>query len=157
MITDKLLRISEDQDIGALGNNAVEYSSAIDLGVQRDVAQGEDLYFVFTVTESFAGLTDLTVAIISDTTDDTFGSGSVVQHATTAAILTANLTAGTQFALKLPPIFGGKHNRYLGARYTCNGDPTAGMITADVVLDVQDGLKFYASGFTTDFVGIPTP
>ena len=39
--------------------------------------------------------------------------------------------------------------RYLGVIYTvATGPMTAGTITADIVTEIQDGKKFYASGFT---------
>ena len=62
MITDKLLRVSEDQAVTA---TAVS-TNTIDLGVARDIGEGMDLYMVFTVTETFATLTSLTIDVITD-------------------------------------------------------------------------------------------
>jgi hypothetical protein len=50
--------------------------------------------------------------------------------------------------VRLNPQIASLGKRYLGARYTVSGTNSAGKVTADIVMDVQDGKKFYASGFT---------
>jgi hypothetical protein len=61
--------------------------------------------------------------------------------------VTASLTLGTNVAVRLNPQIASLGKRYLGARYTVSGTNTAGTVVADIVMDVQDGKKFYASGF----------
>ena len=144
MITDKLLRVSEDQAVTA---TAVS-TNTIDLGVARDIGQGMDLYMVFTVTENFATLTSLTIDVI---TDDNAALSSGAVNASTGAITLASggLAAGQQYAVRINPDIAGVAERYMGAKYTVSGsNATAGKITADIVTDIQDGKKFYASGFT---------
>lgn len=144
MITDKLLRVSQDQAVTA---TAVS-TDKIDLQVARDIGEGRDLYFVFTVTETFTTLTSLTFEVVSD--DNASLSSPTVIAATGAITLAGGgLAAGQQHVVRMPPQIGGLGERYLGARYTVGGSNAgAGKVTADVVLDIQDGKKFYASGFT---------
>jgi hypothetical protein len=64
-------------------------------------------------------------------------------------VLLAGLTAGKQYVVALPPQIASLGLRYLGARYDVNGtNPTTGSILAEIVHNIQDGRKFYASGFT---------
>jgi len=144
MITDKLLRVSEDQAVTA---TAVS-TNTIDLGVARDMGEGMNLYMVFTVTETFATLTSLTIDVI---TDDNAALSSGAVNASTGAITLASggLAAGQQYAVRINPDIAGVAERYMGAKYTVSGsNATAGKITADIVTDIQDGKKSYASGFT---------
>ena len=150
MITDALLRLCTDLDIGNLGNNATVLTDVVDLGVARDVGHGHPLYVHFSVTETFAGLTSLEAQILVDS-DAGFTTGGAenpapVVIASTGAIATAAIP--TSFAIQIPPQIGSTGKRYLAVKFVCVGDPTAGMITTDIVLDIQDGKKFYASGFT---------
>lgn len=144
MITDALLRVSEDQAVTA---SAVS-TNTIDLGVARDMGEGRDLYMVFTVTTTFATLTSLTFQIV---TDDNASLSSPKVIAATGAVTLAGggLAAGSQHVLRIPPEIAGKGEQYLGAQYTVGGsNATAGKVTTDIVLDIQDGRKAYASGFT---------
>ena len=160
MITDQLLRLSEDQAVTASAYS----TNTIDLGQEdvvnplaspptkvtrtRDIGEGRELYMVFTVTETFATLTSLAFEIVQS------ANANLSSHTTlasTGAIATpaTNLAAGKQFVLKIPPQIASQGVRYLGARYTVAGsNATAGKVTADIVLDIQDGKKFYDSGFT---------
>jgi len=58
------------------------------------------------------------------------------------------LVAGYNAAVRINPQIASTGTRYIGARYTISGTYSAGTVTADVVMDIQDGRKFYASGFT---------
>lgn len=142
MITDKLLRVSEDQAVTA---SAVS-TNTIDLSVARDIGEGKNLYMVFTVTETFATLTSLTFKILND---DSAALGSPVVLAASDAIAAADLVAGKQVTLQIPPQIASKGLQYLGAAYTVGGSSaTAGKVTTDIVEAIQDGKKFYASGFS---------
>ncbi len=141
MITDKLLRVSEDQ---AVTSTAVSTSS-IDLVVARDMGEGTALYMNFALTEAFANGTSITFEIITSASDN-LGSPTVI--GSSATIATAALTLGKNIVVRLNPSIAGKGQRYLGARYTVVGTMNAGKITADVVETIGDGQKYYASGFT---------
>jgi hypothetical protein len=142
MITDKLLRVSTDQ---AVTTTAVS-TDTIDLSVARDMGEGGDLYMNFAMTEAFAGGTSTNFEIII--ADNAALSSNVVVVGASGAIVTTSLTLGTNVAVRLNPQIASLGKRYLGARYTVSGTNTAGKVVADIVMDVQDGKKFYASGFT---------
>jgi hypothetical protein len=142
MITDKLLRVSTDQ---AVTTTAVS-TDTVDLSVARDMGEGGDLYMNFAMTEAFAGGTSTNFEVII--ADNAALSSNVVVIGASGAIVTASLPLGTNVAVRLNPQIASLGKRYLGARYTVSGTNSAGKVTADIVMDVQDGKKFYASGFT---------
>ncbi len=142
MITDKLLRVSEAQ---AVTTTAVS-TNTIDLSVARDIGEGETLYMHFAVVEAFAGGTSTAFEIII--ADDAALTSNVEVVSSSGPELTATLGLGKAVAVKVNPLIGSKGKRYMGARYTVVGTNTAGKVTADVVETIQDGKKFYASGFT---------
>ena len=141
MITDKLLRVSEDQAV-----TSTAYStSTIDLGTARDVGEGTALYMNFALTEAFANGTSITFEVVISANAN-LSSHDVIGSSTTLA--TAALTLGKNIVVRLNPDIAGKGKRYLGARYVVVGTMNAGKITADVVETIGDGQKYYASGFT---------
>ena len=159
MITDNFLRLSGSLTAGSATGQAVtataNSTNVVDLSLARDVGEGEDLYVQFTVGTAFtaAGSATLTPTVVvsaadSLTTPTTIGTGGT--------IAVASLIAGYTFVVRLnPQLFGSTTTvsslglRYLGAIYTvATGPMTAGTITADIVTDIQDGKKFYASGFS---------
>ena len=141
MITDSLLRVSEDQ---AVTSTAVS-TNTIDLGVARDVGEGTTLYMNFAVTEALANGTSVKFEVISSAAAN-LGTPTVI--GSTDAILTAALTLGKNVVVRINPDIAGKGQRYLGARYTIAGTFNAGKVTADIVETIGDGRKYYASGFT---------
>ena len=141
MITDSLLRVSEDQ---AVTSTAVS-TNTVDLGVARDMGEGTTLYMNFALTEAFANGTSVTFEVITSASAN-LGSPTVI--GSSAAIVTASLTLGKNIVVTLNPEIAGKGQRYLGARYTVAGTMNAGKVTADIVETIGDGQKYYASGFT---------
>lgn len=142
MITDKLLRVSEAQ---AVTTTAVS-TNTIDLSVARDIGEGETLYMHFAIVEAFAGGTSTAFEIII--ADDAALTSNVEVVSSSGPELTATLGLGKAVAVKVNLLIGSRGKRYMGARYTVVGTNTAGKVTADVVETIQDGKKFYASGFT---------
>ena len=147
MITDINLRVSTDQSIAINATTALSDKS-IDLSVARDVGEGTNLFFNFAITTAMSAGTSCAFEIII--ADDAALTSNVVSLGTTGAIVKASLTKGTNVVLPIPPRVASLGKRYLGARYTVAGDNSAGAgkVTADVVTGIQDGKKFYASGFT---------
>ena len=141
MITDSLLRVSEDQ---AVTTTAVS-TNTIDLGVARDVGEGTALYMNFALTEAFANGTSVVFEVITSASAN-LGTPTVIGSSTVLA--TAALTLGKNIVVRLNPDIAGKGQRYLGARYTVAGTMNAGKVTADIVETIGDGQKCYASGFT---------
>lgn len=141
MITDKLLRVSEDQ---ALTTTAVS-TNTIDLSVARDMGEGQELFMNFAVTAALTGGTSVKFEVIQSASAD-LSTPTVI--GSTDAVVSASLVAGYNTAVRVNPQIGSKGQRYIGARYTISGTYSAGTVTADVVATIQDGKKFYASGFT---------
>jgi hypothetical protein len=150
MITDRLLVVSGSNNPGsaisgqAITGDAVS-TDTIDLGTARDIGEGQQLYMVFTVVTTFDNLTSLDLEVISS------ANANLSSHTVLAEtnVLLAGLTAGKQYVVAIPPQIASLGQRYLGARYDVNGtNPTAGSILAEVVMNIQDGRKFYASGFS---------
>ena len=141
MITDSLLRVSEDQ---ALTTTAVS-TNTVDLSVARDMGEGTTLYMNFAITEALANGTSVTFEVITSASAN-LGTPTVI--GSSAAIVTSALTLGKNIVVTLNPEIAGKGQRYLGARYTVAGTMNAGKVTADIVETIGDGQKFYASGFT---------
>ena len=141
MITDKLLRVSEDQAV-----TTTAYSTdTIDLGVARDVGEGTTLYMNFALTEAFANGTNVTFEVVTSANAN-LSSHDVIGSSATLA--TAALTLGKNIVVTFNPDIAGKGKRYIGARYVVTGTMNAGKVTADVVETIGDGQKYYASGFT---------
>lgn len=144
MITDKLLRVSTDQ---AVTTSAVS-TDTIDLSVARDIGEGKKLIMNFAVTEAAtaSGSATVTFQVIGSASADL---SSPVVLGSTGAIAKADLTLGANIAVDINTLIGSKGYRYIGANYVvATGPLTAGKFTADIVETVQDGRKFYASGFT---------
>jgi len=146
MITDQLLRLSDAQ--GPITATAVS-TNTVDLQVARDIGEGRELYVVFTVTTAFTGAAgnSITFEVIS-ASDAALSSGIEVLGSSATFDPAASVVAGTQVTVRINPEIAGKGQRYLGARYVEGGTIGGGVVTADVVLDIQDGKKFYTSGFT---------
>ena len=141
MITDKLLRVSEDQAV-----TSTAYSTnTVDLSVARDVGEGTALYMNFALTEAFANGTNITFQVVTSANAN-LSSHSVI--GSSDAIVTASLTLGKNIVVRINPDIAGKGKRYLGARYLVTGTMNAGKVTADIVETIGDGQKYYASGFT---------
>ena len=143
MITDKLLRLSDAQAI--LGTDLAA-TDVVDLLTARDIGEGHALYMVVTVITAFAGGTSIDF-IVKGSTDATIVTGDTTLGSS-GAILLASLTAGAQFAVRINPQIGSLGLRYLGAFYDVTGTMSAGTVTTDIVLNIQDGKKYYASGFS---------
>jgi hypothetical protein len=112
----------------------------------RDIGAGSDLYVVFTVTTALAGGTNATFQVVASSSD-TLASGNIIVGEVGPIVL-ADLTIGRQVAVKISQQqIAASRLRYLGAQVVTTGTHTAGAITADIVLDVQDGRAVYASGF----------
>lgn len=132
MILDYQNLFSSDQEVHATAAS----TNVIDLGADDDAVQDNnskgDIEILVQVTETYVGGTSVAVALQTDT-DSAFGTAVTLQS--TAAIAVASLVAGYQFAIiRLPRA---AVSRYIRLYYTVVGSPTAGMITAGLVLDVQ--------------------
>lgn len=142
MINDNNLRVSTAQ---ALTTTAVSADS-VDLGVARDVGDGENLFMVFTVNAALTGGTSVDFQVVCSAAG-ALSSPTVI--GSSGPIAAAQLTAGRQIPVRINPRpIGLQGQRFIGAQYTIAGTFSAGTVTADMVKDYQDGRDFYASGFS---------
>jgi len=112
----------------------------------RDIGAGTDLEVVFTVTTALAGGTNATFQVVASSSS-TLASGNIV-IGEIGVITTGNLGLGRQVAVKISQQqIAAAGLQYLGAQVVTTGTHSAGAISADIVLDVQDGRAVYASGF----------
>ena len=142
MITDKFLRLSEAQ---AIAGTDLAATDVIDLLQARDIGEGTDLYMVVTVITGFVAGTSIEF-IVKGSTDATIVTGDTTLG-TSGVIGQANLSAGAQFFVRINPQFASTGLRYIGAFYDVSGTFSAGTVTTDIVLDISDPKKYYASGF----------
>ena len=113
----------------------------------RDIGTGTDLYVYFTVTTALAGGTNATFQAVASSSA-TLASGNIVVGEV-SLIVTADLGVGQQVAVRVSPQrLGATALQYLGAQVVTTGTHTAGAISADLVMDIQDGKRSYASGFS---------
>ena len=129
------------------GTGNILSSNTIDLGQARDVGEGTEYPFLHAIIgTAVAGGTSTEIqAVIAD---DAALSTNVTVVGSSGAIATASLTAGKRVAVPVIPQIGSLGRRYLGVRYVVTGTNSAGTVTAFYGLDLQDGQKFYPSGFS---------
>lgn len=144
MYTDKLLRVSDSQTVTV---DAVS-TDTIDLSVARDIGEGKELFMHFSVNEtvtSGTGGSTVSFNVIGSAAADL---SSAVVLGSSGPIVKTDLVAGKRIAVRINPQIASLGYRYLGAQYDVSATLTAGKFTADIVETVQDGQKFYASGFS---------
>ena len=144
MYADNFLSLSSGQTVTGT-NTSVLSTNTIDLGTQRDIGAGKDLYLRAQVGTAFAGATSVEIQAIS--ADDAALSSNVTVIGSSGAIPVASLTAAARFAVELNPRLGSKGQRYIGARYVIVGAGSAGTLTTDIGVEVQD-VKNYPVGYT---------
>lgn len=124
MYIDAQMTFSDDQAITADAAS----TNVIDLGVARNMGNGEAVPVLIQVTEDFDNLTSLEVKVQQDTVE---GFGSPTDIATTGAVVLANLKAGYTFPIVYLPA---NTERYLRLYYDVTGTtPTSGTVMAAVV------------------------
>lgn len=155
MYVDRLLTLS-----GSITGNTLAFQNtfgsgtsvlstdAVDLGVARDIGQGQNLYGRFQVGTAFAGGTSAEFQIIASDAAD--GTGNVQVIGTTGPIPIAQLIANARGAFALNPRLASRGQRFLTGRTVNVGANSAGSIFMDIGIEIQDGVDFYASGFTVN-------
>lgn len=132
------------QNVFSAGTSVLSTNTA-DLLQARDIGEGSDLFGRFEVTTAFVGGTSIEMQIIA--ADDAALTTNVTVIGTTGAIPVATASLGSRFACDINPRLASKGQRYVGARYVSVGTTTAGAVMGDIGIDLQDGQKFYPSGF----------
>lgn len=132
-----------------------------------DLAEGQQLYAVWTITTAFTGAgTNFTFRIITASAAVAGGGTSpadLVVHATTLALTPAELPAGRQFVTAINPIMTQNgilsattgFNRYMYAQVVLAGASAAtGIMVCNIVPNIADGRSFYTSGFVVNTSGV---
>lgn len=120
-------------------------TNTIDLSLARDVGEGEDLYARFLVTVQPTTGTSVEFQVIGSASAN-LSTPTVL--GTTGAIAVASLPVGKRLVIELSPQIASLGFRYLGVQYVNTGAIAAGTYIADIGKEIQDGQKFYSSGFS---------
>ena len=126
-------------------NTSVLSTNTVDLSQARDMGEGQGLFGRFQVSTAASGGTSVEFQVIA--ADDAALSSNVAVCGSTGAIAVASLTAGARFACGVNPRLASKGQRYMGLRYVLVGAVAAGAYVGDLGIEVQDGAKFYPSGY----------
>lgn len=146
MILDERLLFAEDFDLDQEPGTFL-FTNQIDLGVARDIGQGQPMYLFAHVTEAFTDGGDSATLNLRLRSDDsaTIHATSSTGHLESGAILKAALPLGATFMWALP-MEGSAYEQFLGLQAvigTAGFD--SGMITAGLTFDPH-GWKAYADG-----------
>lgn len=155
MITDANLRLSgtsASPPAGqALGTAAatVQATNVVDLSIARDLGEGQDLYLVVSPVSTAMVGGNITIQVIGGTGVD--GNGAINAGTTvlgsTPAITAANFTGPV--AVSINPQLRARGFRYISAQYVLGASVTTQpTVVADLVMNLQDGQKYYPSGFS---------
>jgi hypothetical protein len=154
MITDAFLRL-ENGDSSSSAITATRVTeNVVDLLQAREIGEGRDLYLVYTVTGADgtgAGTATFQVYIADNAAMSTNAeviASSAAYVGTTLDIPSASAPNGTVIVVPIPPRVASLGRRYLSGRIEVSGTVGAAKVICDIVTDIQDGRKFYASGFT---------
>ncbi|WP_347989488.1 Bbp16 family capsid cement protein [Methylomonas sp. AM2-LC] len=146
-LVDYLLQVSSAQAV----TTTTTSTYSIDLSQPRDLGPGNDLYAMFTVDTTAAGVgASVTFQVISSASAS-LSSPTVLSDI--PSIPVADLLAGRRpISLPIPQANLSAQalgQRYLGVQYTVNSGPlTAGAFSCAFVADTPSQNTYYPSGFT---------
>ena len=129
MILDERTEFADATSIAASTGTAL-IGDIIDLGVARDVGQGQPVYLVIQITPAVSGTSStVNFRVRSDGVEAIHATTSTA-HVETGLIAEAVLVAGFRIVLALPPE-GNAYERYLGLQViTSVATTSAGAINA---------------------------
>lgn len=129
-------------------NSGTNVSGGTSTSQNRDIGEGEDLYAVITIGAASTAGNGVTAEVI--VSDDVGGTSNALVVGSFGTIAQTQLTnAGRHFVARINPQLRTAGQRYLQVRFT-NGATTAQVactLFVDIVTDIYDSTKFYASGF----------
>lgn len=153
MITDNGLLL----EVGGSSSSAITATrvteNVVDLLVERDIGEGESLYMVYTVLVDGTGAGTVTFQVYG-ADNDAMSTNPVVLAQSGAYVgtdlnaATASAPTGTVIVIQIPPSIASLGKRYLSGRFLVASTVGAVKCNCVIVKDIQDGKKFYASGFT---------
>jgi hypothetical protein len=142
MYVDAQLLLSDAQAVTATADS----TNIVDLGINRDIGTGEDLYVVTVVdvamTDSGSDST-ITVALQGDSTTTMTPDGTQDLY-----VIPAVSAIGAIFYAKLDPGSAPLQYQYINVAYTpANGNLTTGSFTTFITNNIQKYTS-YAKGYT---------
>lgn len=147
MIMDKLCEFCDATSLNTGGAAGYLIGSVIDLGVARDIGNGQPLFLVITVDTAVDSASDNTTQAFELRSDDsaTIDPDTGTLHLSSGAIAQANLTQGRKFVYNVP-YQGLAFEQYLGIiQRTAVAAATAGKINAFLTMDGH-GWRAYPEG-----------
>lgn len=142
MIMDENLEFADAVDVSGTAGSAL-IGDVVDLGVARDVGNGQPMYVVVQMSTAASGGTSIDFQVRTDDSA-TINTSTGTLHASTGAIAVANLTAGKTYVFALP-LEGEAYERYMGIVVTRVGTVSTADINAFLTFDPH-GWKAYADG-----------
>ncbi len=146
MFTDAFLQFSSSQSVVGVGPLTIDSTNVADMANQVDLGEGDGVVARIQVNTAVVGATGITFNLVG--ADNPALTTNPVVVASSGEVLAADLGADAQFVLDPNPQIGSLGKRYYGMQYVLDGTSTAGAVSADLGLGVQDGKKFYPSGFS---------
>jgi hypothetical protein len=148
VILDRENHVAAALAIAGTGNLLA--TDVIDLGADRDIGTGTDLYFYHTLnTAAPAGGTSIEFQTITSD-DPTFATGVTVTDTTGAILLAALPINFLLFRRVQKAAFGAKYDRYLTTRLVRVGTFTgAATWNCGITYDVTDFRQFYNAPYFT--------
>jgi len=129
-------------------------TDVIDLRQARDIAIGEEIFVVVTVTNTFDNATSIDFQVKGRSTDSSIVTGDTTLGST-GAIPLSQLVAGSQHVIRLKyPFVAATGAASVGFRYigvfadVVGTTPTVGKVLVDVILDPQTRHIHYPSSVT---------
>jgi hypothetical protein len=137
MILDERLEFCDATTLNTGAADTYLIGDVIDLGVSRDIGNGEPLYLciqVDTAVDSAGDGVTLEFALASDAQAAIADDGTATVHFSTGVIAQATMVAGAKLAMVALPL--GTYERYLGILQTTAVEAvTAGKVNAFLTKD----------------------
>lgn len=149
MILDERTEFADAVSVGTPNSSTVNVGDIIDSSVVRDLGGGHQLYLVVQITTTVVGANSTTRFILaSDSTDTIATDGTQSIHGKTDEFTPAQLVAGFQVAIPLPPEGSNAYERYLAFQIeeTAGNALSAGNVNAFLTFDPPVKWKSYADG-----------
>lgn len=161
MIVDNYTRIAGTTTGGVTTAKSIAAAATttltdtIDLQQSKDMGQGEDIYFVFSITTAFSGTGECYFQVgYGDTATPT----TFYPFTQSANYAQADLVAGRQIVVRLNPVTAAttttqgavplNARQYLCARVVAtNGTSNTGAFLCDVVHGIQGNRQYYNVGY----------
>jgi len=137
MILDERTEFCDATALNTGAAGTYNIGDIIDSEVARNLGDGHQVYVVIQVTTAVTsgGAATVTFQVVSDATSTIATSGQTI-HAVTAAIGKADLVAGYQIAIPLPPSVSKAYERYIAVQQvTGTAALTAGAVNAFLTID----------------------